>query len=186
MEQLTGEVRRIIYRNTENGYTVLELIDETGTETAAVGVLPLCSPGERVELTGNYVEHKSYGRQFKADSCVIIAPASLSALQNYLASGLIKGVGEATAKNIVEHFGMESLDVLENHPDRLAGLPGIGRSRAAGIAASFFEQRAMRDVMMTLTGYGITVRQALQLYQAYGAGCLLRVEENPYSLVEDI
>ncbi len=110
----------------------------------------------------------------------------MSALQNYLASGLIKGVGEATAKNIVEHFGMEALDVLENHPDRLAGLPGIGRSRAAGIAASFFEQRAMRDVMMTLTGYGITVRQALQLYQAYGAGCLLRVEENPYSLVEDI
>jgi exodeoxyribonuclease V alpha subunit len=130
MEQLTGEVRRIIYRNTENGYTVLELIDETGTETAAVGVLPLCSPGERVELTGNYVEHKSYGRQFKADSCVIIAPASLSALQNYLASGFIKGVGEATAKNIVEHFGMEALDVLENHPDRLAGLPGIGPARA--------------------------------------------------------
>lgn len=186
MEQLTGEVKRIIYRNTENGYTVLELIDGTGTETAAVGVLPLCSPGERVELTGAYVEHKSYGRQFKADSCVTIAPASLSALQNYLASGLIKGVGEATAKNIVEHFGMDSLDVLENHPDRLAGLPGIGRSRAAGIAASFFEQRAMRDVMMTLTGYGITVRQAMQLYQAHGAGCLLRVEENPYSLVEDV
>ncbi len=186
MELLTGEVKRIIYRNAENGYTVLELTDDTGMETAAVGTLPLCSPGERVELTGNFVEHKSYGRQFKADSCSIVAPATLSALQNYLASGLIKGVGEATAKNIVGHFGLDTLDILENDPERLTELPGIGRSRAAGIAASFFEQRAMRDIMMTLTGYGITVRQALQLYQLFGAGCLLRVEENPYSLVEDV
>ena len=186
MEQLMGEVKRIIYRNAENGWTVLELVDDTGEEITAVGALPLPSPGERVELMGGYVEHKSYGRQFKADSCKTVAPATLSALQSYLGSGLIKGVGEATAKNILQHFGLDTLNVLENTPERLQEVPGIGRARAAGIAASYFEQRAMRDVMLTLSGYGVTVRQAMQLYQLYGAGCLLRVQENPYSLVEDV
>ncbi len=186
MEQLTGEVTRIIFRNMDNGYTVLELQDDSGEETVAVGVLPLPNPGERVELTGSFVEHKSYGRQFKAEGCTILAPATLSALTSYLGSGLIKGIGEATAKNIVAHFGLDTLEVLEQQPERITEVSGIGRARAEGIIQSFLEQRGMRDVMMKMLGFGITVRQAMRLYQLYGAGCILRVEENPYSLVEDV
>jgi len=186
MEQLTGEVTRIIFRNAENGYTVLELKDDAGTETVAVGTLPLASPGERVELTGTYVEHKSYGRQFRAEGCVVVAPESESALISYLSSGLIKGVGEATARNIVGRFGMDTLDILQTEPGRLLEIPGIGRARAEGILQSLNEQRGMRDVMMKLLSYGVTVRQSTQLYQLYGPGCILRVEENPYSLVEDV
>ncbi|MDR1619581.1 MAG: ATP-dependent RecD-like DNA helicase [Clostridiales bacterium] len=186
MQEITGQINRIIFRNEENGWTVLELIDETGEEITAVGTLPLCAPGERVELCGVYVEHHSYGRQFKAQSCVSLAPASLEALTSYLSSGLIKGVGAATARAIVEHFGMDTLSVLENDPARLLEISGIGRARADTIKQSFFEQRAMRDVVMRLQGYGITVRQAMQLYQLYGAASAIRVEEDPYSLVQDV
>ncbi len=186
MEQLQGEITRIIFRNDENGWTVLELIDESGDETTVVGSMPLCAPGERVALTGMFVEHKSYGRQFKAETCASLAPATLSALESYLSSGLIKGVGAATARSIIAHFGMDSLRILEEEPKRLQELPGIGRSKAATIAASFFEQRALRDVMMGMQAYGITVRQAMRLYQIYGPTCLQRVEEDPYRLIEDV
>lgn len=186
MEQLVGEISRVIYRNAENGWSVIEVTDAAGEATTAVGTLPLCTQGERVELNGIYVEHKTYGRQFKAESCITLAPASLGALEGYLGSGLIKGVGAATAKLIVEHFGMETLKVLEEEPKRLMELPGIGRVRYKRIADSFFEQRVQRDVMMGLTSYGLSVRQAFKLYELYGTGSLARVNENPYSLIEDV
>jgi len=186
MEQLIGEISKVIYRNAENGWTVLEVTDEAGSATTAVGTLPLCTTGERIELSGTYVEHKTYGRQFRAESFITLAPASLGALEGYLASGLIKGVGAATAKLIVAHFGMETLKVLEQEPKRLMELPGIGSVKYKKIAESFFEQRAERDVMMALTSYGLTVRQAFKLYELYGTGSLIRVNENPYSLIEDV
>ncbi|MDL2235708.1 ATP-dependent RecD-like DNA helicase, partial [Christensenellaceae bacterium OttesenSCG-928-L17] len=170
----------------QNGWTVLELVDDTGEEIAAVGILPTVAPGEHVELTGGYVEHPSYGRQFKAVDCKSVAPASLGALESYLASGLIKGVGEATARLIVQRFGMDTLSILENEPERLKEISGIGRVRAAGIAQSFFEQRAMRDMIMRLQAYGITVRQAMHFYTLYGPYCVERIEENPYRLVEEV
>lgn len=186
MEKIIGQINRIIFRNAQNGWTVLELSDDSGEEITAVGVLPHCAPGERVELTGSYLEHANYGRQFKATGTVSLAPASLGALKSYLGSGLIKGVGTATARNIVAKFGMDTLHVLEHEPERLKEIAGIGRARASMIAASFMEQRAMRDIMIGLQAYGITVRQAMKLYQLYGAGCLRRVEEDPYRLVEDV
>lgn len=186
MESITGEIVRIIYRNNENGYTVLELTDESGEEIVAVGGLPHLSPGERVELSGRYTEHPSYGMQFKVSSSVSLAPASLSALEVYLASGLIKGVGAATAHSIVAHFGMDTFEVLENSPERLKELPGIGASKAKTIANSFFEQRAMRDIIIALQAYGITVKQAMKLYQLYGANCVHKIESEPYSLIEDV
>lgn len=186
MEKITGQINRIIFRNEQNGWTVLEIIDECGEEIAAVGTLPHCAPGERVELTGFYTEHASYGRQFKAAGMISLAPATLGALTSYLGSGLIKGVGTATARSIVAHFGMDTLHVLENQPDRLKEIAGIGHARANTIARSFMEQRVMRDVMIGLQAYGITVRQAMKLYQLYGACCLQRVEEDPYRMVEDV
>lgn len=186
-EQLIGTIQTIIFRNNQNGWSVIELsTEDTGEEHTVVGVLPTCAPGERVELTGAYIQHPSYGHQFKAESCVCLAPATLSALESYLGSGLIKGVGPATAKRIVGHFGMDALTVLENQPERLMKIPGIGKSKAATIAASFYEQRAMRDVMMGLQELGVTVNQSVKLYQRYGASCLNRIQEDPYQLIEEV
>ena len=130
MEEIKGTVKSIIFRNEENGYTVLELVDATGDEITAVGALPLASVGERIEITGTWTEHPTYGRQLRAQGCRTIAPAPLSALVNYLGSGLIRGVGESTAREIVNTFGTDTLAVLENEPQRLTEVPGIGRLRA--------------------------------------------------------
>ena len=104
--ELTGTVKAIIYRSEDTGFTVLELTNEAGEDMTAIGEMPLAGVGERVELTGQWTEHKTYGRQFRAETCKTLAPATLTALKNYLASGLIKGVGESTAQAIVQTFGM--------------------------------------------------------------------------------
>ena len=186
METLRGEIKTIIYRNEGNGFTVMEIIDADGEETAVVGTLPLCGVGERVEMEGSWTTHKTYGRQFKAESCVTLAPATLHTLVNYLGGGTIKGVGESTAKAIVETFGMDTLEILENAPERLTEVPGIGRMRAATIANSYAMQKDMRDVMMALQDYGVTVGQAIKLYNIYGPLCLGKIRENPYCLIRDV
>ncbi len=184
--EIQGIIKTIIYRNEDNGYTVLELADESGDEIVVVGTMPLASVGEKIIAEGDYAEHRAYGMQFKAQSCRTLAPSTLSALISYLSCGLIKGVGEATAQNIVATFGMETLDILENDPARLAEVPGIGASRAKTIAASFMLRRDMRDVMLALSEYGVSVSQAMKLYKIYGAMCLAKLKENPYRLVEDV
>ncbi|MBQ6693071.1 MAG: ATP-dependent RecD-like DNA helicase, partial [Clostridia bacterium] len=129
MEEICGIVKTVIFRNEENGYTVLELTDADGDEITAVGPLPLANVGERIELSGSWADHPTYGRQFKAASSRTLAPATLTTLVSYLGSGLIRGVGESTAREIVNTFGMETLSVLENAPERLREVPGIGRLR---------------------------------------------------------
>lgn len=184
--ELTGTVKAIIYRSEDTGFTVLELTDETGEDMTAIGEIPLAGVGERVELTGQWTEHKTYGHQFRAETCKTLAPATLTALKNYLASGLIKGVGESTAQAIVQTFGMETLDVLEKEPERLVEVPGIGRVRAHTIAASYGAQIGLRDIMLGLQKYGVTIGQAMKLYKIYGELCLAKIEENPYRLIDDV
>lgn len=186
MEEISGIVKTVIFRNEENGYTVLELTDADGDEITAVGPLPLASVGERIELSGSWAEHPTYGRQFKAASCRTLAPATLATLVSYLGSGLIRGVGESTAREIVNTFGMETLNVLENEPERLREVPGIGKLRAAKIAESYNTQRDMKDIMLALQEFGVTVSQAMKLYKAYGKLCLAKIKENPYRLIDDI
>jgi len=184
--QIQGTVKNIVFRNSTNGWTVLTLVDQTGEEITAVGSLALCNVGEEVILTGDYVEHPSYGLQFKATDCKCLAPASLVAIEQYLASGCIKGVGKATARQIVEAFGMDTLSVLENDPQRLTLINGIGQKRAATIAASFIQQSMTRDSVLALQGFGLTPAQAMQLHQKYGTSCVARVEENPYLLIQEV
>ena len=184
--ELTGTVKAIIYRSEDTGFTVLELTDETGEDMTAIGEMPLAGVGERVELTGQWTEHKTYGHQFRAETCKTLAPATLTALKNYLASGLIKGVGESTAQAIVQTFGMETLDVLEKEPARLAEVPGIGQIRAQTIGASYGAQLGLRDIMLGLQKYGVTIGQAMKLYKIYGELCLAKIEENPYRLIDDV
>ena len=186
MEEICGIVRTVIFRNEENGYTVLELTDADGDEITAVGPLPLANVGERIELSGSWADHPTYGRQFKAASSRTLAPATLTTLVSYLGSGLIRGVGESTAREIVNTFGMETLSVLENAPERLREVPGIGRLRAAKIAESYNTQRDMKDIMLALQDFGVTVSQAMKLYKAYGKLCLAKIKENPYRLIDDI
>ena len=155
--ELTGSIESIIYRNAGNGYTVLELVTDDGEHVTAVGSLALCSRGERVTLTGQFTSHPKYGRQFRAERFETLAPATLSAVESYLGSGLIKGVGASTARAIVQTFGMDTLDVLDKAPERLLEISGIGRKRCAMIAASYRENRQMRDIMLALEPYGVTV-----------------------------
>lgn len=184
--ELTGTIENIIYRNADNGYTVLELFSDEGEHITAVGSLALCNRGERVTLTGQYASHPKYGRQFKAASAKTLAPSTLSAIESYLGSGLIRGVGASTAHAIVQSFGMNTLDILDNAPERLLEISGIGKKRAAMIAASYQENMQMRDIMLALEPYGVTVTQALKLYRIYGRLCLARIEENPYQMIADV
>ncbi len=186
MDKLIGTVKSIIFRNAENGYSVIEITDDNGDERTIVGSLPLVTVGERAEFTGEWTEHPTYGPQLRAKSSQTIAPATLGALINYLGSGLIKGVGEATARDIVSTFGMETLNVLEKEPERLREVPGIGRIKASKIALSFAMQKGMRDVMLSLQEFGITVAQSMKLYNTYGDLCIAKLKENPYRLIDDI
>lgn len=186
MAEISGVVNSIIYRNTENGWTVLELALDEGEKLTVVGALPLASVGERIELVGEYASHPKYGSQFKAVSYHTLAPATLSAIEAYLGSGLIKGVGPATARAIVAAFGMDTLRVLDEEPHRLSEISGIGAKRRDMILASYTENRMMRDILLALEPYGITVNQAYKLYKIYGELCLTRVEENPYQIIQDV
>ena len=184
--ELTGTVESIIYRNADNGYTVLELLTDDSERVTAVGSLVLCNRGERVALSGQFASHPKYGRQFKADACKTLAPATLSAVEAYLGSGLIKGIGPSTARAIVQTFGMDTLSVFDDCPEKLIDIPGIGKKRLGMIIDSYRENRTMRDILLSLEPYGITVNQAYKLYRIYGELCMVRVEENPYQLIDDV
>ncbi len=184
--ELVGVVSNVIYRNEQNGYAVLEFLCDDGARCTAVGILPLASKGERLRLAGQLGSHPKYGRQFQVRASETLAPATLSAVEAYLGSGLVRGVGEATARAIVSVFGMDTLTVLDNTPERLAEIPGIGAKRMAMILESYQQNRAMRDILLALEPYGVTVGQAYKLFCIYGAGCLARIEENPYQMIQDV
>ncbi len=185
--ELAGVVQNMIYRNADNGWTVLELLpDDAAEPVSVVGVLPLANVGERVSITGSYTTHPKYGMQFKAVAYRTLAPATLSAVESYLGSGLIKGIGPATAHTIVQRFGMDTLSVFDEAPEQLIDIPGIGKKRLGMIVDSYRENRMMRDILLSLEPYGVTVSQAYKLYKIYGELCMARIEENPYQLIEDV
>ena len=184
--ELTGSVESIIYRNAENGYTVLEFLSDDMERFTAVGPLALCNKGERVILNGSFVSHPRYGKQFKADSCEVLAPATLSGIEAYLGSGMIRGIGEVTARAIVQRFGMDTLEIMDNEPDRLLEVSGIGPKRLGMILPSYRENRELRQILLALEPFGVTIGQALKLYRIYGSLCLAKVEENPYQMIEDV
>ena len=145
MSKFEGTVESIVYRNPENGWTVASVrLDGSKGNISAVGVLPLLSVGEHAIFDGDLTEHPTYGRQIKATAYETTRPKTQSGVEKFLASGLIKGVREATAKQIVAYFGVRTLDVLESEPERLTEVPGIGAKKAAMIARSFAEQNGLR------------------------------------------
>ena len=186
MARFEGVVEKISYRNDENGFTVAQVKLEGGERLAAVGAMPMLLAGERAAFEGELVEHREYGRQIRVSWVESIRPESLDGIEKYLASGMIRGVGPATARLIVESFGPRTLDVLESEPQRLTEVPGIGEKRAAMIAASFLEHNQMRGAMMFLQKYGLTPAMAARVYRAYGERTESVARENPYRLADEV
>ncbi|HOB20997.1 MAG TPA: helix-hairpin-helix domain-containing protein, partial [Candidatus Atribacteria bacterium] len=187
MAEITGLIEEIVFRNEDNGFSVVEIRDEnTNSIVTAVGSFPFLSIGERVRLTGEWVRHPEYGRQLKMETYSTVAPSTLTGMENYLASGLIKGVGPSTARKLIEHFGLDVLDIIQLNPSRLTEVEGIGETRAALIASSFAEQREIREVMIFLQAYRIPTAMAVKIYKRYGSNTIGLIKQNPYRLAEDI
>ena len=184
-DQLTAVVQETTFRNEDNGYTVLRVGTGRAQQTV-VGVMPELSPGENVTFEGYWTEHPVYGRQFSASSCAITPPTGKSAIEKYLGSGLIRGIGPATAKLIVARFGERALDILDEQPQRLTELPGIGPKKAAMIAESYLQQMGMRRALVFLQNYGISPTLAMRIAKYYGEDTVELVRENPYRMVLDV
>lgn len=184
-EQLEAVIEETIFRNEENGYSVVQA--KAGRESVTVvGTLPALAPGEQVLLSGSWTAHPQYGKQWKATACEIRKPTTLLGIERYLGSGLIRGVGPSTARLLVQAFGKNTLDVLSEHPERLTEVPGIGKKRAAQLAESFREQYAAREAMVFLQSYGVSPSLAVKISKAYGADAQRKIRENPYRLIDDI
>lgn len=185
MENITGYVEHIIYRNQENGYTVLNLVSD-GDEIPCTGIFHVISEGESIEVTGEYVSHPTYGEQFKVSSFREKAPEDLVSMERYLGSGAIKGVGAALAARIVKKFGKDTFRIIEEEPERLAEVKGISERKAMEIAEQTAEKRELRQAMIFLQKYGISMTLGVKIYQKYGIDTYRIVQENPYQMAEDI
>ena len=183
--QLEAIIEETVFRNEENGYSVVQA--RAGRDKiTVVGTLPALAAGEQVTLTGTWVEHPQYGKQWKATACEIRKPTTLLGIERYLGSGLIKGVGPSTARLLVQEFGKDTLEILSEHPERLTEIPGIGKKRAAQLAQSFQEQFAAREAMVFLQSYGVPPSLAVKISRIYGADAQRKIRENPYRLIDDI
>lgn len=182
---IEGYITKIKYRNEENGYTVLNLETEEEDQTV-VGNFPYIDEGVYLSVTGEEVVHAAYGPQIRADSYEIKQPQDTAAMQRYLASGAIKGIGEALAERIVKKFGKETFHVMELEPERLSAVKGISERKAREIGVQFEEKKEMRSAMIFLQKYGITTNLAVKIYQRYGNRLYEVMEKNPYRLADDI
>lgn len=186
MEKIEALITDVVFRNDENGFTVLTVRLDDGSRTSAVGVMPELAAGERVIFSGEWMEHAQYGRQIKVSLCEVVKPTTAQGIERYLASGLIKGIGPATAKRIMQAFGTDALDILQYAPDRLREIGGIGKKRAEMIGASFSEQWRMREAMVFLQGYGVSPAMSMRIFKRYGERSQAVIRANPYTLVDDI
>ena len=186
-DTITGYIDHVIFRNEDNGYTVMVLKGVEGEdELTCVGSFPVLNQGATVEVTGSYIQHHIYGKQFQASTMVEKMPEDALAMERYLGSGSIKGIGAALAGRIVRHFGKDTLRIVEDEPERLAEVKGISEKKAREIAAQIEEKSDMRKAMMFLQKYGISLNLGAKIYQKYGDSVYSVLQENPYRLAEDI
>lgn len=185
MEKITGYVEHIVYRNAENGYTVLNLVSGED-ETTCVGIFSSIAEGENIEAEGEFTEHPTYGEQFKVARFEEKMPEDREAIERYLGSGAIKGIGLALAARIVRRFKEDTFRIIEEEPERLAEVKGISENKAQEIAYQVNEKRDLRQAMIFLQQYGITMNLAVKIYQAYGQEVYTIIRENPYRLADDI
>ena len=174
MEKLEGMVSDIVFKNEENGYTIAYLANEND-EITIVGCMPTLSVGESIEVEGKWVNHKTYGSQFEVNSIYV-----------YLSSGMIHGIGEKMAKRIVDKFGVDTLDIIQNTPERLTEVEGIGMKKVKQIQESYEENRELRNIIIQLSPYGITPNYCLRIYKKYKEKAIDIINKNPYRLAEDV
>lgn len=186
-ESVTGYIDHVIFRNEENGYTVMILKGVDGEEElTCVGTFPVLTMGASVELTGSYIQHPVYGKQFQVSVLTEKMPEDAMAMERYLGSGDIKGIGAALAARIVRRFGKDTLHIVEEEPERLAEVKGISEKKAREIAMQVAEKADMRKAMMFLQKYGISLNLGARIYQKYGETVYSVLQENPYRLADDI
>ncbi len=185
MEVRKGYVEHIVFRNNDNGYTVFQLVSEE-EELTCVGLFSVLAEGELVQVSGYMKEHPLYGEQLQVEQYELLAPEDETAMERYLGSGAIKGIGAAMAARIVRRFKGDTFRIIEEEPERLAEVKGISEKKAIEISAQMEEKKDLRQAMMFLTQYGISVPLAVKIYQQYGNRAYQVVEENPYRLADDI
>jgi exodeoxyribonuclease V alpha subunit len=183
---LEGVLERITYANDENGYTVARVDAGRGDLLTVVGSLLGAQVGESLRMEGRWGSHPSYGRQFTVENYTTVLPATVQGIRRYLGSGLIKGIGPKTAERIVDHFGTDTLDVIEEDAQRLAEVPGLGPKRTAAIAAAWVEQRAIKEVMVFLQSVEVSTSIAVRIYKNYGDASISVVKNHPYRLASDV
>ena len=186
-EQYKGYIQRITYHNPENGYTIARLVAEGKRDSiTVVGAIAALKEGESVEVEGEWENHPKYGKQLKIENYQQVYPSTLEGVEKYLGSGLIKGVGAVSAKRIVAHFGQETLEIIDEDPQRLLEVPKLGKKRVELIAGAWEEQREIKDVMVFLQSHGVTTGYAVKIFKEYGRQAISQVKTNPYRLERDI
>ncbi|MEV0039125.1 ATP-dependent RecD-like DNA helicase [Streptomyces sp. NPDC050804] len=184
---LEAVLERITYANEENGYTVARVDTGRGGDLlTVVGALLGAQPGESLRMEGRWASHPQYGKQFTVDNYTTILPATIQGIRRYLGSGLIKGIGPVFADRIVEHFGLDTLDIIEDEPKRLIEVPGLGPKRTKRIAAAWEEQKAIKEVMVFLQGVGVSTSIAVRIYKKYADASISVVRNEPYRLAADV
>ncbi len=185
MESLKGTIVETIFRNNENGYTVA-LLESKNELVTLTGIFGTDVDGENIEVFGKRIKHPKYGEQFQVEIYNTILPTDLEQIENYLSSGLIKGIGIFTAKKIVEAFKKDTFDIIQNNPIKLTEIEGIGEKKADMIAKSFAEQADIKEIMMFLQSHNISTNYSVRIYKEYGKNTVAVIKENPYRLSEDI
>ncbi len=186
-EVIDGTVERVVFYNPDTGWTVLRLTtDESPLLTTVVGNLQRLSPGETVRFTGSWTIDPKHGKQFSARTCLPLAPNTLGGIEKFLGAGLIPGIGPVMAQRIVKKFGLHTLRVIEEAPDRLADVPGIGPKRALAIRDSWVEKKAVKEVMIFLESAGVSPAFALRIQRRYADDAIRLISENPYRLASDV
>ncbi|MFT5873905.1 MAG: exodeoxyribonuclease V alpha subunit [Clostridium sp.] len=185
MPEIQGTIEDIVFHNEENGYIIAHLNDNKEKVTV-VGIVPYIGEGQNLKLTGDWVNHPQFGKQFKIIHCDEIIPSSLIGIEKYLSSGVIQGIGPVTAKKIVQRFGEDTMNILDNEIERLKEIDGVGQKKIQLIFESYSKQREVKNIMIFLQTYGVTPSQCVKIYKKYGADSIKVVRDNPYVLTETI
>lgn len=185
MERLEGVVRDIVFQNEESAFCIIKIEDDQDVHTA-LGTFPYISVGQTLVLHGESVVHATFGKQFKCESYEEIVPSTMAGIEKYLSSGAVAGIGPITAKKLVEKFGAEIFSIIENEPEKLKELDGIGDKKVRLIYESYIKGREVKNIMVFLQSYGVTPKQALKIYRVFGNESVAKVKENPYILSEEV